>query len=107
MMIRTSPHPMACVSLWPLSLLDLREVAEVDRAARARNLSECETGRAGCGYSLLSPSQAAALATADDLRDDTACREGRGDCDRSRLTPAQAAAIPEPPGVASSVGSQP
>ena len=79
----------------------------MDLATRARNLAECRAGGDRCDYSLLSPPEAAALATAERRRNYAACVSGRGYCDRSRLTPAEAAANPAEPGVASSIGRQP
>ena len=90
--------PVRLGRLRPLPARSAR-AGQVDGAASARNLSECEAGRAGCDYALLSPSEAASLAATETSRNYTACREGRGYCDRSRLTPVQASAIPEPPGL--------
>jgi hypothetical protein len=67
-------------------------------ALRARNMAECRGGGDGCDYSLLTPSEAAALAATERVRNHTACQTGRGYCDRSRLTPLEAAAIPAEPG---------
>jgi hypothetical protein len=73
----------------------------VNAAVRARNLAECRGGGNGCDYALLSPSEAAALASIERRRNHTACTKGRGYCDPTRLTPAEAAAIPAGIGVTS------
>jgi hypothetical protein len=56
-------------------------------------MADCRDGRDGCDYSFLSPSEAAALATAERQRNYAACTKGRGYCDRSRLTPLELSKI--------------
>ena len=109
---------VACLGLWPLSLLAgvpdpaanllacrqgrpscdrQQEAIEVNAAVRARNLAECRGGGERCDYSLLSPSEAAGLAAVEHRRNHTACASGRGYCDRSRLTAAEAASMGRQP----------
>jgi hypothetical protein len=62
---------VACLSLWPVSLL-------AGAPDPSPNLLACQK----------------ALVAAERLRNYTACVKGRGYCDRSRLTPAEAARVP-------------
>ena len=79
----------------------------MERSTRARNLTACEAGSASCDFALLSPSESAALATAERQRNYRACVTGRGYCDRSRLTPLEALTARPQPTVAMPAGNQP
>jgi hypothetical protein len=57
-------------------------------------MADCRGARDDCDYSMLSPSEAAALVVTERARNYKACVNGRGYCDRSRLTPLELSAIP-------------
>jgi len=70
---------LACLSLWPASLL-------AGAPASTPNFLACKQGASSCDRSRLTLSESTELARADHARNVGDCRNALAGCDRSRLS---------------------